>query len=74
MHMDKVFPETPPMGWNSWDCYGASVREDEVLANARFMADKLLKFGWQYVTVDIQWRRAGRVRHRVPQSAAAVHG
>lgn len=55
MHMDKVFPETPPMGWNSWDCYGASVREDEVLANARFMADKLLKFGWQYVTVDIQW-------------------
>ena len=20
----------PPMGWNSWDCYGASVTEEEV--------------------------------------------
>ena len=19
----------PPMGWNSWDCYGASVTEEE---------------------------------------------
>src|SRR5689334_3956360 len=28
----------PPMGWNSWDCYGTSVTETEVLANAGFMA------------------------------------
>jgi alpha-galactosidase len=46
---------TPPMGWNSWDSYGPSVREDEVKANANFMAEKLLKFGWQYVVVDIEW-------------------
>lgn len=46
---------TPPMGWNSWDCYGTSVREDEVKANALFMAERLAKFGWQYVVVDIQW-------------------
>ena len=30
-----------PMGWNSWDCYGASVTEETVKANARFMAEKL---------------------------------
>jgi hypothetical protein len=47
--------QTPPMGWNSWDAYGPSVREDEVRANADFMARHLLKFGWDTVVVDIQW-------------------
>lgn len=46
---------TPPMGWNSWDCYGTTVTEDEVLANAAFMAEHLLPFGWDTVVVDIQW-------------------
>jgi len=46
---------TPPMGWNSWDCYGASVTEAEVRANADYMAEKLLKYGWEYVVVDIRW-------------------
>lgn len=48
-------PLTPPMGWNSWDCYGASVREDEVLGNAEYLARHLRSYGWQYVVVDIQW-------------------
>jgi len=46
---------TPPLGWNSWDCYGPSVRESEVKANADFMASKLAKYGWQYIVVDIEW-------------------
>ncbi|MDQ3133255.1 MAG: glycoside hydrolase family 27 protein [Acidobacteriota bacterium] len=46
---------TPPMGWNSWDCYGPSVTEAEVKANAEYMAKHLKPFGWQYVVVDIQW-------------------
>ena len=45
----------PPMGWNSWDCYGASVCEDEVRANAKYMAENLKAYGWEYVVVDIQW-------------------
>lgn len=45
----------PPMGWNSWDAYGPSVREDEVKANARYMAEHLAAFGWDTVVVDIQW-------------------
>ncbi|MBU9713574.1 glycoside hydrolase family 27 protein [Evansella tamaricis] len=46
---------TPPMGWNSWDCYGASVTEKEVKGNAEYMAKHLKKYGWEYVVVDIQW-------------------
>ncbi|WP_088105341.1 glycoside hydrolase family 27 protein [Halalkalibacter urbisdiaboli] len=47
--------KTPPMGWNSWDCYGASVTEEEVRGNADYMAKHLKEFGWDYVVVDIQW-------------------
>lgn len=45
----------PPLGWNSWDCYGASVNEEILLGNARYMAENLKEFGWQYVVCDIQW-------------------
>ncbi|GAB3237367.1 hypothetical protein GCM10027346_28880 [Hymenobacter seoulensis] len=43
------------MGWNSWDCYGPTVTEAEVKANADYMAKNLLPFGWDYVVVDIRW-------------------
>ncbi len=46
---------TPPMGWNSWDCYGTTVTEAEVIANAEFMAEHLLPYGWDTVVVDIDW-------------------
>lgn len=45
----------PPRGWNSWDCYGTTVTEAEVLANARFMAEHLAEHGWDTVVVDIDW-------------------
>jgi alpha-galactosidase len=51
----KTLAPSPPMGWNSWDSFGPSVRENEVKANADAMAAKLAKFGWQYVVVDIEW-------------------
>ena len=47
--------KTPPMGWNSWDCYGASVDEETVRRNAEYMAKHLKQYGWEYVVVDIQW-------------------
>lgn len=46
---------TPPMGWNSWDSYGTTVREEQVKANADAMAHDLAKYGWKYIVVDIQW-------------------
>lgn len=51
----KDFIKKPPMGWNSWDCYGAGVTEDELLGNAEFMCDRLKQYGYQYVVCDIQW-------------------
>ena len=45
----------PPMGWNSWDSYGTTVREEQVKANADAMARDLASHGWQYIVVDIQW-------------------
>lgn len=50
-----MIAQTPPKGWNSWDVYGASVTEEEVRRNAKVMAERLKKFGWEYVVVDIQW-------------------
>ena len=43
------------MGWNSWDCYGPTVFEYEVKANADYMAKYLKKYGWEYIVVDIRW-------------------
>lgn len=46
---------TPPMGWNSWDCYETRVNEDILLGNARYMRDNMKEFGWEYIVNDIQW-------------------
>ena len=46
---------TPPMGWNSWDAFGTTVRESEVKAKADVIASTLKRFGWQYTVIDIQW-------------------
>ncbi len=46
---------TAPLGWNSWDCYGAAVTEEIVKRNADFMAKYLKQYGWEYIVVDIQW-------------------
>lgn len=51
----KDWAKTPPMGWNSWDCYGPTVKEHEILANADYMAENLKDYGWEYVVVDIRW-------------------
>lgn len=47
--------ERPPMGWNSFDCYGATVTEAEVKANADYMAEHLSDYGWEYVVIDYCW-------------------
>jgi hypothetical protein len=47
--------QTPPMGWNSWDCYGAGVNQEQTLANADYMDQNLKSHGWNLITIDIQW-------------------
>jgi len=55
----NIICPVPPMGWNSWDCYGASVTEEEVMGNAQYVKDNLAQFGWEYIVVDIQWYEPG---------------
>ncbi len=50
---------TPPMGWNSYDSFGDSVTEAEVMANADYMKEHLLSHGYQYVVVDFRWYDPG---------------
>ena len=46
---------TPPMGWNSWDCFGMDVTEEQVKANADYMAHYMKVSGWVYIVVDMGW-------------------
>lgn len=67
----KLAP-TPPMGWNSWDSYGTTVTEDEVKANADYMAKNLATHGWQYIVVDIQWYEPNARAHGYRANAGLV--
>ena len=59
----SLLAPTPPLGWNSWDCFGTGVTEDEVKKNADYMAVHLKSHGWQYIVVDIQWSEPNPKTH-----------
>jgi alpha-galactosidase len=47
---------TPPMGWNSWNCFGGAVTADKVKAAADAMVTSgLINHGWQYINIDDFW-------------------
>ncbi|RYG70908.1 alpha-galactosidase, partial [bacterium] len=48
---------TPPMGYNSWNCWGPQVDQDKMLRSARAMiANKLDQHAWNYVNIDDAWQ------------------
>ena len=47
---------TPPMGWNSWNMFGASVNAEIVKQTAdAFVAGGLRDAGYQYIVIDDHW-------------------
>jgi hypothetical protein len=51
---------TPPLGWNSWNCWGLSVDEGKVRASANiFKAKGLMDHGWTYINIDDGWEIVG---------------
>lgn len=47
---------TPPMGWNSWNCWACAVDDSRVRASADAMVSSgLANHGWSYVNVDDCW-------------------
>lgn len=59
---------TPPMGWNSWNCWGGAVSQDKVLRSAKGMAAHLKDHGWTYVNIDDGWQglRGGKYNAIMP--------
>lgn len=47
---------TPPMGWNSWNCWAGAVDDAKVRAAADWMLKSgLAAHGFQYVNIDDTW-------------------
>ena len=47
---------TPPMGWNSWNCFAHAVSEEKVrIAADAFIKSGLQNHGWTYVNIDDFW-------------------
>ncbi len=56
---------TPPMGWNSWNCWGNAVSQEKVLSSARAMVEKgLINHGWQYINIDDGWQGLRGGKHQ----------
>jgi alpha-galactosidase len=58
---------TPPMGWNSWNCWAGAVDDAKVRAAAdAFVEQRLASHGYQYVNIDDTWEGTrgedGRIR------------
>ena len=53
---------TPPLGWNSWNCWGREVSQEKVLRSARaLVAAGLDRHGWSYINIDDGWQGNLRV-------------
>lgn len=46
----------PPSGWCTWYFYYSRINEDEVMQNAKWIADNLKDYGAQYVQIDDGWQ------------------
>ena len=49
---------TPPMGWNSWNCFAGAVTADRVKSAADAMVQSgLIQHGWTYINIDDFWEK-----------------
>lgn len=47
---------TPPLGWNSWNCFAGAVDDKKIRAAAGAMAESgLINHGWTYINIDDCW-------------------
>jgi len=53
----ETIARTPPMGWNSWNCWAGVVDQEKILRSARAMVSSgLINHGWTYVNIDDTWQ------------------
>jgi len=48
---------TPPMGWNSWNCFAGAVSDEKIrLAADAMVKSGLINHGWTYINIDDFWQ------------------
>lgn len=67
---ERMMALTPPMGWNSWNCWALSVSQEKVMSSAQALIDKgLADYGYCYMNVDDGWE----AEKRNPDGTIAVN-
>jgi alpha-galactosidase len=67
---ERALALTPPMGWNSWNCFRSDIGADKIVRIAEGMVTSgLAAHGYAYVNLDSGWQsgqRAGRFNSILP--------
>ncbi len=52
-----VLALTPPLGWNSWNCFAEKVDAAKIrLAADAMVSSGLIEHGWAYINIDDTWQ------------------
>ena len=68
---------TPPLGWNTWNTFGANINEQLILESADAMVENgLLEAGYTYLVIDDIWhlKERGADGRMVPDPEKFPHG
>jgi alpha-galactosidase len=68
---------TPPMGWNTYNCFGGRINEAKIISIADAMVKSgMKKAGYQYIIIDDGWMTGKRDRygHIIVDSVKFPHG
>jgi alpha-galactosidase len=56
IEIGKTIALTPPLGWNSWNCFATAVDDYRVRSAADAMVKSgLVQHGWAYINIDDCW-------------------
>lgn len=72
-----MLAKTPPMGWNSWNTFGANINEKLICETADVMANEgFLDAGYEYLVIDDCWSLKQRDENGrlVPDPEKFPHG
>ena len=72
-----MIKNTPPMGWNSWNTFGADINEQLIFDTADKMVETgLLELGYEYLVIDDCWslRERDENGHLVADPKKFPHG
>ena len=61
---------TPPLGWNSWNCFGPDVTAEKIrVAADALLSSGLAEHGYSYINIDDFWQRSPKSGKEALQGA-----